>query len=124
MLQIRFYYHNIYNNIPSFTVELIKLNALLAEQQHYLKQYDSKKAVDTKDNTDVDIIAELRTALEIERAGSAKLEQALAAALADNAALATSLHAADNSSSNIKNDSPPTSVTYTNICQIDSFLAD
>ncbi|KAJ0181856.1 hypothetical protein K1T71_002578 [Dendrolimus kikuchii] len=110
--------------LQATNVELIRVSALVTEQQHRLKQYECNNAVDTKDNFDTETITELRSALEAERADAAKLERALATALADNSALAASLHSADNSSSIIPTTTPPTSIASTNICQIDLFLAD
>lgn len=72
-------------------------------------------------DSDYESLVELRAALKAEREGAAKIEQALAAALADNSILAAELHKNDNpESSEI---SPPKG-NATDIYPIDSFLAD
>lgn len=106
-----------------FIAEISKLRATVAELQLRLSELNnstsSKKTVDP----DVEALAETRAALEAERSGAAKLERALAAALADNASLAAVLNTADNNDVTIKISTPPESST-TNICPIDSFLAE
>lgn len=80
----------------------------------------SKKPVDL----DVEALIEARAALEAERAGAAKLEKALAAALADNATLAARINNMDNTDEERNMNSTPPESAATNICPIDSFLAE
>ncbi|XP_021204189.1 uncharacterized protein LOC110385347 isoform X1 [Bombyx mori] len=104
--------------------EINKLKALVAEMQFRLS--DSKDRILSKALvSDEESVQQLRDALETERAGTEKLEKALAAALADNAVLAAKVHASDNNDSPTKLSlSPPTANNCTNICPIDTFLAD
>ncbi|XP_060802646.1 cingulin-like [Amyelois transitella] len=104
--------------------EITRLNALVAELHIKLADRGSEALFFKTNNHDAEALAEVRAALEAERAGAAQLEQALAAAVADSTALAARLHAADNtptSSQHAKHVEP--SLT-TNVCPIDSFLAD
>lgn len=71
---------------------------------------------------DKESLAELREALQAERAGTEKLEKALSAALSDNAALAAQIRAKEMTLSQAQAPTPPNSTS--NICPIDSFLAD
>lgn len=93
----------------------------MAELQHRLVTQASES------KTDVDraeALVEARAALEAERAGSARLERALAAALADNAALAAGARAADHAPQATQPSPTPPDAAHTKICPIDSFLAD
>lgn len=105
-----------------FAAEISKLRATIAELQLHLSEVNngtlSKKTLDP----DIEALTETRAALEAERTGAAKLERALAAALADNVTLAARLNVADNTDG-AKVLTPPES-TASNICPIDSFLAE
>lgn len=69
-------------------------------------------------------LVEMRAALEAERGSAARLERALAAALADNATMAAQLHTADNDTTlTTASPSRPADLS-TNIYPIDSFLAE
>lgn len=108
--------------INIFIAEITRLAIKVAELQHQLSEYKDK----TKKNitqTNLDTLQEVRASLEAEKAGALKLEKALAAALADNAMLAAQLHSVDNTSMDAFPSSPPHD-NSTNICPIDSFLAD
>lgn len=71
------------------------------------------------------IITELRSALEAERSGTARLERALATALADNAALAVEMAAVDRETTTIKTQlSPDILPDIAENSALDSFLAD
>lgn len=103
--------------------EISKLRATVTELQLRLSELNNGSSSKVTVDPDVEALVETRDALEAERAGAAKLERALAAALADNATLAARLNTADNSDILIKTSTPPES-SSTNICPIDSFLAD
>lgn len=77
----------------------------------------SKKVFDPE----FESLIELKATLDAERAGTKRLEKALAEALADNANLAGQLHNNDNTEP--REPSPEYSTT-TNICPIDLFLAE
>ncbi|KAL0849222.1 hypothetical protein ABMA28_013555 [Loxostege sticticalis] len=100
--------------------EIARLGALVAELQLRVAHGTESKLWNNESET----VAELRAALDAERAGSSRLEIALASALSDNAALAASLHANDNSPTKTQRDPTPPVGTATNICPIDSFLAE
>lgn len=91
----------------------------IAEFQYKLSNFESVKKVDDPESQ---ALVEIRAALEAERAGTAKLERTLAAALADNSTLAAQLHNQDNNAIEEKPDSPERSPA--NIYPIDSFLAE
>lgn len=94
----------------------------MAELQAHLTEVQNNNVTRTVD-PNVEVLAEIRAALEAERAGTSKLERALAAALADNATLAARLHAIDNTDE--ANEAlTPAEYTSTIISPIDSFLAD
>ncbi|XP_041971278.1 uncharacterized protein LOC121727466 [Aricia agestis] len=102
-------------------VEIIRLGVLVADLQQQLANVEQAK--DNKDwNVNQGNIDELRGALEAERAGCARLEKALAAAVADNATLAAQLRAVDSRTEETL--TTPPSVFTTDICPIDLFLAD
>ena len=103
--------------------EISKLRATVAELQIRLSEQNNSTLTKKTMDPDVEALAETRAALEAERAGAAKLERALAAALADNATLAARLNTTDNSDVTIKTSTPPES-SDTNTCPIDSFLAE
>lgn len=105
---------------PLFSAEIARLGALVAELQLRVAHGTESKPWNNESET----VAELRAALDAERAGSSRLEIALASALSDNAALAASLHANDNSPTKTQRDPTPPVGTSTNICPIDSFLAE
>lgn len=71
---------------------------------------------------DKESLAEIRAALQAERIGTEKLEKALAAALSDNATLAAQIRSKEMTLSQVQAPTPPSSST--NICPIDTFLAD
>ncbi|KAF9809580.1 hypothetical protein SFRURICE_020877, partial [Spodoptera frugiperda] len=103
--------------------EISKLKATVAELQLQLTEISdnpSKKPVDI----DVEALFEARAALDAERAGAAKLEKALAAALADNATLAARINNMDNTDEERNMNSTQPESAATNICPIDSFLAE
>lgn len=106
-----------------FTAEVTKLAALVADLQCRVKNSSSTLNFKTKDPNE-EALVESRAALQAERAGAARLEQALAAALADNAALAALLHNADNDITPLPGSPPPSADLSRNICPIDSFLAE
>lgn len=91
--------------------------------QCHAKNSCSTLNLKTKDPNE-EVLVEIRAALEAERAGAARLEQALAAALADNAALAALLHAADNDTKPLQLSPHALADLSTNIHPIDSFLAE
>ncbi|CAH2243433.1 uncharacterized abhydrolase domain-containing protein DDB_G0269086-like [Pararge aegeria] len=100
--------------------EITRQGILIAELECRLSKFvedPKRKIVDPE----FEALIEVKAALEAERAGTARLEKALAAALADNANLAAQLHSNDNNE--LKGPSPEYS-TSTNICPIDSFLAE
>lgn len=111
-----------------FAAEVTKLSARIAELQCRLAEYDSSDGASSKPlhafDPNAEALAETRAALAAERAGAARLERALAAALADNATLATQLHTNDNATPIQPTSPQPTSTNSANICAIDSFLAD
>ncbi|XP_072936590.1 uncharacterized protein [Epargyreus clarus] len=103
-------------------VEITRLGALVTELQYRLSELrDGKPKSKSVKDPDQESLLEVRAALESERAGAARLERSLAAALADNAMLASKLHANDNTESPT---TPHNSNGFTNICPIDSFLED
>ncbi|XP_028159250.1 centrosomal protein of 164 kDa-like [Ostrinia furnacalis] len=101
--------------------EIARLGALVAELQlRATHTTESKPCIDESET-----VLELRAALEAERAGTSRLEIALASALSDNAALAASMHASDNTPTKTQRSAgstPPMGSSA--ICPIDSFLAD
>nr|XP_049691739.1 uncharacterized protein LOC110371969 [Helicoverpa armigera] len=103
--------------------EITKLKATVSELQLSISELSSKSSCNVTVDPDVEALAETRAALEAERAGASKLEKALAAALADNASLAARLHVVDNTDG-VEKTSTPLESASTNICPIDSFLAD
>ncbi|RVE48638.1 hypothetical protein evm_006709 [Chilo suppressalis] len=107
--------------LQAANAEIARLRALVAELQ---LRNTSGTHTKVKEDPDSEVLAELRATLEAERAGSARLERALAAALADNAALAANLHAIDNVHSAITISQPIQDPAATNIGAIDSFLAE
>ncbi|XP_063376026.1 uncharacterized abhydrolase domain-containing protein DDB_G0269086-like [Cydia fagiglandana] len=117
--------HHTVSELRRANTEITRLNTLVAELQARLSTNTTeycKAAVDP----DKEALSVAKAALKAERAGSARLERALAAALADNAALAASLHARDNTHANLDRQ-PPDSLPKdedTKISPIDSFLAD
>lgn len=98
----------------------------MAELQLHLAKSESNEAVKAKSLSeyDAETIAETKAALEAERSGTARLERALAAALADNATLAARLHVVDNTPTSSQPAKQVESSNSTNICPIDDFLAD
>jgi hypothetical protein len=107
----------------SVVAQISKLGALVSELQQRINKQDSNTR--TKSDHDSETLAELRSALEAEKAGATRLEQALAAALADNATLAAIVHSNDNTSENTVPKSTFTSEPVSSsICAIDSFLAE
>lgn len=105
-----------------FTVEVIKLSALVVDLQCRSPNTCGtlKTAIDPNEET----LVETRAALDAERSGTARLEQALAASVADNAALAALLHATDNDTTPLRASPHPPPDLSTNITPIDSFLAE
>ncbi|CAB3250011.1 unnamed protein product [Arctia plantaginis] len=100
--------------------EISKLRATVAELQIHLTEVNKNNVIRTVD-PNIEVVAEIRAALEAERAGTTKLERALAAALADNATLASRLHATDNTDE--ANDAlTPTELTSTNISSIRTMI--
>ncbi|XP_047545286.1 rootletin-like [Vanessa atalanta] len=99
--------------------EIARLKIKVTELQY---QLSNRESLNEKHDPESQALAEVRAALEAERSGTAKLERALAAALADNATLASELHIKDNDSSVEKTSIPEN--PSSNICPIDSFLAD
>lgn len=93
----------------------------MTELQYRLSDYSNNKC-NTKPTTESNTLSELRAALEVERAGAAKTERALAAALADNLTLATHLHKQDNIE--LTQTTPKKQDDATNISPIDLFLAE
>lgn len=115
-------HHEIQLSIILFLVEISRLSSVVSELQLRVAHdsaYKSQTAVDP----DEESLAEIRAALHAERSGTEKLEKALAAALSDNATLATQIRARDVTLSQVQAPTPPSS-SSTNICPIDSFLAD
>ncbi|CAK1603127.1 unnamed protein product [Parnassius mnemosyne] len=106
--------------------EIARLGSLVSELQCRLSECENNLKPKMKSSTDgvFDTLTEIRAVLEAERAGAAKIERALAAALADNATLAAQIHKRDNPGSHqpspLKENN---STTNTNICPIDSFLS-
>ncbi|XP_034840437.1 uncharacterized abhydrolase domain-containing protein DDB_G0269086-like [Maniola hyperantus] len=97
--------------------EITRQGILIAELEYRLsKSQEAKKMADPE----LESFIEVKANAEAERAGTERLEKALAAALADNANLAAELHKNDNNE--LKGPSPEYS-TSTNIGPIDSFLA-
>ncbi|XP_026487604.2 rootletin-like [Vanessa tameamea] len=113
------------NELAHTTRELLAANAEIARLKikvtELLYQLSNRESLNEMHDPESQALAEVRAALEAERSGTAKLERALAAALADNATLASELHIKDNDSSEEK-----TSISEnpSSICPIDSFLAD
>ncbi|CAH2104659.1 unnamed protein product [Euphydryas editha] len=107
------------HELQSAHAEIARLGIKIAELQYTLSNTKSVKKID---DTESQALVEIRAALEAERAGAAKLEKALAAALADNSTLAAQLHTNDNDTNEEKSASPDNSPI--NICPIDSFLAE
>lgn len=105
-----------------FPVEISKLSSLVTELQLRVT-HDGTSKSQTPVDPDKESLAEIREALHAERAGTDKLEKALAAALSDNATLATQIQAKEMKMNQVQ---VPTTLnsTSTNICPIDSFLAD
>lgn len=104
-------------------MEISRLTSLVSELQAQIANENSYKDQKVFD-PDMESIAELRAAFQAERAGSEKLEKALAAALSDNATSAAEIHAKDNNLSQVHTSSPPGTSNTTNINPIDSFLAE
>ncbi|CAG5022080.1 unnamed protein product [Parnassius apollo] len=107
--------------------EVSRLGSLVSELECRLAECDNNVKSKMKSSTDgvLDTLTEIRAVLEAEMAGAAKIEQALAAALADNATLAAQIHKRDNPGS--RQPSPlkeNTTTTITSICPIDSFLSE
>lgn len=102
---------------------MTRLGALVADLQCRVTNSCSTIKLETIDPTE-EALVNSRAALEAERAGAARLEQALAAALADNVALAALLHAADNDTTPLPASPRSPADHSTNICPIDSFLAE
>lgn len=98
------------------------MGIIITELQCQLSKQNNQSNTKLHD-ADSETVIELRAALEAERAGTDRLERALASALADNAALAAQLHIKDNLNEE-KNQAQPVDDSTTNICSIDSFLAD
>ncbi|XP_045459334.1 plectin-like [Melitaea cinxia] len=105
--------------LQSAHTEISRLGLKIAEFQYKISNSESVKKIDDPDSQ---ALVEIRAALEAERAGTAKLEKALAAAVADNSTLAAQLHNQDNNAIEEKPASPENSPA--NICPIDSFLAE
>ncbi|XP_014358274.2 myosin-11 [Papilio machaon] len=104
--------------------EIARLGSIVSELQYRLSDYSNNKSkMKLINESESDTLAELRAALEVERAGAAKTEQALAAALADNLTLATQLHKQDNIEHTQASPSKQNNTT-TNISPIDLFLAE
>ncbi|XP_053625883.1 chromosome partition protein Smc-like [Plodia interpunctella] len=103
--------------------EITRLNALVAELQIQLENRESGVICSRSKDHDAEALGEVRAALEAERAGAARLEQALAAAVADNSALAARLHAADNTPTSSQPAKHADSLA-TDVCPINSFLAE
>ncbi|KAM3964841.1 uncharacterized protein ACR2FA_001238 [Aphomia sociella] len=104
--------------------EVTKLEALIAELQRRTSEYANNAVSKTKVDHDAEALTETRAALEAERAGTARLERALASALSDNAVLAARLHAIDNTPSSSQSVKQVESSNSTTLCPIDAFLAD
>lgn len=99
----------------------------MAELQYRVSLHGDGPKTKSITNPDAEALSEARAALEAERAGSSRLERALAAALADNAALAARVHANDNDTLPvpIQPSSPKTEANQSSFnCPIDSFLAE
>lgn len=94
----------------------------MAELQSRLSEFTHRESSKDFIDQDTEALCVAQAALEAERAGAARLERALAAALADNAALASALHSKDNTAEHPL--TPPAQQTKMNISPIDSFLAD
>lgn len=103
--------------------KISSLSSQIAELQLRLVHENTKKTKVPVD-PDTESLAEVRSALEAESAGTEKLEKALAAALADNAILAAQLHAKETTLTLSQVQIAPSGSSTTNICPIDSFLAD
>lgn len=106
----------------SFPVEISRLSSMVSELQLRVA-HDSASKTQTPVDPDEESLAETRAALHAERTGTGKLEKALAAALSDNATLASQIRAKEITLSQVQASTPPSS-TSTNIYPIDSFLAD
>ncbi|XP_050361892.1 uncharacterized protein LOC126781113 [Nymphalis io] len=105
--------------LQTANAEIARLRIKVTELQYQLSNEESVKKIH---DPECESLVEVRAALEAERSGTAKLERALAAALADNAALASELHSKDNNSVDKK--TPLLNNASSNICPIDLFLAE
>ncbi|XP_052747129.1 uncharacterized abhydrolase domain-containing protein DDB_G0269086-like [Bicyclus anynana] len=103
-----------------------ELNTALAEiarQKVVISELDCRLAKSHEDinkkfaDSEFETLIEVKAALESERAGTDRLAKALAAALADNATLASSAEAVDKTQLSL-------SLEKSSICPIDSFLAE
>ncbi|KAL4708108.1 hypothetical protein ACJJTC_009887 [Scirpophaga incertulas] len=112
--------HHVNRALLVANAETARLGSLVAELQDRISTQTCMSQCKSNDISET--VKELRAALEAERAGSAKLERALAACIADNASLAASLHANGDASSSHPTSTPEPAST--NISAIDSFLAD
>lgn len=105
-----------------FAAEIARLNVLVAslQRRESASEWDSSKK---NSETETEALAEARAALEAERAGAARIERALAAALKDTAELAARLHSEDAIAMPTQPDELKPNVS-SNISALDSFLAD
>ncbi|CAG4944811.1 unnamed protein product [Colias eurytheme] len=105
--------------------EIMRLKVILSELRCKLSDVQEKRNKEYDTHVDQNILEETKAALEAERSTSARLERALQAAIADNATLAAHLHRTDNNSVEPLHEVCKTEEPLpTNICPIDSFLAD
>ncbi|XP_022112467.2 uncharacterized protein LOC110991419 [Pieris rapae] len=114
--------HDTTRELQSAKGEITRLKLLVTDLESKIRDL-KEKSTKSLEISDRDILLETKAALEAERNTTTLLEKALAAATADNAVLAAELHGQDNIgvSSKIIEE---TETTSTNICSIDSFLAD
>ncbi|CAH2066759.1 unnamed protein product, partial [Iphiclides podalirius] len=112
-------------DLQAANAEIARLGSLVSELQYRLTENNcnGKSKVDSAPDIELDSVTELRAALEAERAGAAKIEQALAAALSDNSILAAHLHTRENPTSRQTSLSKENAIA-TDMSPIDSFLAD
>ncbi|XP_047516319.1 citron Rho-interacting kinase-like [Pieris napi] len=102
--------------------EVTRLKLLVTDLESKVQDLQ-EKSTKTLEFSDQDILLETKAALEAERNTTTRLEKALATATADNAVLAAEVHRQDNIGVSPKI-IEETEKTSTNICPIDSFLAD
>lgn len=100
---------------------------MITDLQCRLAQSESNSAISRYSSnitSDSDALIEARAALKAERSGAAKLEKALAAALADNAELAAKMKAEDTCNQSATKQTSSAVINSTNITALDDFLAD